>query len=82
MSMNTAQLNQAVKLAQTSNELGFDGLEVFDGFGLNEFKHVTVTLSQMARLIRWQAFQFNGQIDAKALQEIAFHKRKFLIAGN
>lgn len=53
---------------------------VFDGFGLQDFKPVFVTLKAVAGLMRWQAnFMFGGW-DFVALEEIrAAGRMKFQI---
>lgn len=76
--MNKKEFNQAVNLAKTP--IGFDDTELFDGFGLPDFKPVCCTLKAMASLIKWQALQFNGQFDQEALNEIWNCRKRFLIA--
>lgn len=78
--MNKKEFNQAVNLANT--DIGFDGIDLFDGFALREFRPVCCTLRSMASLIKWQALQFNGQFDQEALNEIWACKRKFIIADS
>jgi hypothetical protein len=56
-------------------------MEMFGGFGLYGFEPVTCTLDQLAKLIGYQCIQFNGELCAKALDEIWQHRRKFLIVG-
>lgn len=52
------------------------------GYGLPEFKPVHTTLEAVAKTIRWQALQFNGQWDAHELNEVARLGRKnFLVLG-
>lgn len=55
---------------------------IFWGFGLPEFEPVNVTVRQVAKLIRWQAVMFNGELDASAYNEVAeIGRRKFSICG-
>ncbi len=83
ISMTTKQLAQAVELAVDSNlslQSEWDQLHIFDGFGLFNFKQVTVTLKQLAALVRWQCLYLPGGIDAEALDEIAkAGKTKFMV---
>jgi hypothetical protein len=69
--MKRDQLEKAVQLALSKADLDVADLAIFDGFGLAGFKPVTVTTRALAMLIRWQCVQFNGQISAEALDEIA-----------
>jgi len=80
--MTSQEFKAAVKLAQVQQELEtpLGDLEVFDGFGLQEFQPVTVTLAQVAGLIRWQAGYLCGGWDNEAMQEIREHgRRRFLV---
>lgn len=80
--MRLSQLNEAMKIAQSNADLSkeMSQIHIFDGFGLPDFKPVVATIRQLATLIRWQTFQFNGGIDAEALNEIVyFGRRRFLI---
>lgn len=82
--MTKAELTKAVKLSKSRADIPFSdtSLELFNGFGLKDFKTVHVTLADVADLIRWQCSMFNGGFDTEALQEIATHgKNKFLIVG-
>ena len=55
-------------------------VDIFWGCGLNDFKPVYVTLKQVARHMRWQALQMNGEWDSNELNEVnLIGKRKFLI---
>lgn len=81
--MTKAQLSAALKLALNGQELPVDrdhAMSIFMGFGLPDFQPTVCTLPQLAYLIRWQALQFNGHIDADALNEIAeAGRRKFMV---
>jgi hypothetical protein len=75
--MNKKEFQTAVTIAQNDSiDLGNEDLGSFDGFGLADFAPVTVTLRQVARLIRWQCQQFSGGYDMEALQEIRDHGRR------
>ena len=80
--MRKAELSAALKLAQTDTDLANEDISIFDGFGLQDFKPVTCTIPQLARLIRWQCFVLNGTIDGQALNEIAFHGKKRFVVLN
>ena len=69
--MTRHQLEKAVQLALSKADLDIADLSIFDGFGLPDFRPVTVTTRALAMLIRWQCVQMNGQISAEALDEIA-----------
>lgn len=52
------------------------------GFGLREFRPTHTTLEAVAKIIRWQALQFNGEWDIDALNEVIQHgRKKFLVLG-
>lgn len=83
--MTKEEFKQAVELARDrQGYLGFDdtNIHIFSGFCLKGFKPVHCTLADVADLIRWQAFKFNGEIDAQALDEIAeVGRHKFIVVG-
>lgn len=80
--MNKQELKDAFEIAKSDIEISFRESDVFMGFGLPEFKPVYVTKRQVAGLIRYQCFQFNGGIDNEALKEIAdIGRHKFIIVG-
>jgi hypothetical protein len=80
--MTLAQFQAAFKLADSRENLTDDYHEVFDGYGLPEFEPVTVTIRQVARLMRWQAGMLNGNWDSEELNTIReVGRKKFLIAG-
>jgi hypothetical protein len=81
--MTKQELQSAFTIA---NDSSVDLSEVdnsnHDGFGLREFKPVHTTLRAVAKTIRWQAQQLNGDWDAKALDEVAsYGRRVFQIFG-
>ncbi len=77
--MTTAEFKEAVEIAASSIELNHC-LSIFDGFGLPGFRPITVTLFQVARLIRWQALQINGEWDNEALNDVRnFGRCRFVI---
>ena len=80
--MTLAEFRQAFKLAQSDEEITENYQEVFDGYGLRDFQPVTVTIRQVARLMRWQAQYLSGGWDNEELNTIReVGRKKFLIAG-
>lgn len=80
--MNKKELSQAFQIAKSDVELDHNNASIdpFDGFGLEGFETVYVTLNQIARLIRYQCFCMDGSIDNEAFQEIAyFGKKRFMV---
>jgi hypothetical protein len=52
------------------------------GYGLPGFKPVYTTLEAVAKIMRWQALQFNGQWNALELNDVGnIGREKFLILG-
>lgn len=74
--MTKNELNRALTIAQSTETLENVDISIFAGFVLPGFAPVNVTSRQIASLIRWQAFQFGGEIDAQAFNEIATSGRK------
>ncbi len=80
--MTLAQLNEATALALSRADLSAVDDRIFSGFGLPEYPIVYVTVAQVAKLLRWQAVQFNGQLNAEAYNEVArIGRHKFMIGG-
>lgn len=79
--MTQQQLQQALEIAKSDEDLINEScqIDIFNGFGLGNFQPVHVTLKQVAALIRWQCFQFNGAIDAVELNNLAYKGRKKFI---
>lgn len=80
--MKKDQLQRAVEIATSDEDLSteMEQIDIFSGFGLPDFEPVTVTVKQLAALVRWQCSQFNGGIDAQALNEIAeLGKKRFQV---
>lgn len=80
--MTKDQLQCAVEIATSNEDLSteMEQIDIFSGYGLSNFKPVTVTVKQLAALVRWQCAQFNGGIDAQALNEIAeLGKKRFQV---
>jgi len=79
--MTLAQFRKAFAIAD-DNSIDLSNVDdsTLFGFGLASFKPVPTTLSAVAKVIRHQALQFNGQWDAEALVELTpLARRKFII---
>jgi hypothetical protein len=79
--MTLAQFRKAFAIADDNSiDVGQVDDSTLFGFGLASFKPVPTTLSAVAKVIRHQALQFNGQWDAEALVELTpLARRKFII---
>lgn len=77
--MTKKELKEILEVAKSQKTLDED-LSIFDGYGLNDFKRVYVTINQVAKLIRYQAINLNNSIDSKALNDIInIGNKKFII---
>lgn len=81
--MTLSEFKAAFAIAKDTNR---DLSEVDDsnlfGYGLPDFKPVHTTLEAVAKTIRWQALQWNGQWDAEELDEVArLGRRNFIVLG-
>ena len=82
--MNKQELTNAMTVAKSDSDLSSEmgQIDIFDGFALPDFKPVACTTRQVAALIKWQCFQFDGGIDAEALNEIRVcGRKKFEVVG-
>lgn len=81
--MNTAEFKEAFKIAESDIDLSSEDTSVFFKFGLREFEPVTVTLHQVAALIRYQArYVMADGWDSRALNEVReAGRRKFVVVG-
>ena len=84
--MTTQEFKAAFKVADDSTvDLSYETMHCTEwalGFGGKDFKPVTVTVRQMAGLIRYQAKYLNGQWDTEALSEVRELGRKaFIVVG-
>jgi len=80
--MTRVEFRKAFELAGTETDLSKFDLSQFDGFGLPGFQPVTVTLGQVARLLRWQALRFDGSWDMEAAHEVLeCGRRRFVVVG-
>ena len=79
--MTKQELSHALAVAKTEQQI-FEDIEVFDGYGLLDFKSVQTTVKAVAKLIRWQCFRLDGSVDTQELSDLATHaRRKFIIIG-
>ncbi len=76
--MNKQEFSKALELAKT-HSYGIANTGIFLGFGLKEFKPVVCTINDVAGLIAYQCFCFDGSIDQEALNEVYQAKRKFVV---
>lgn len=67
--MNAKQFQAAVKLAKSDTDLSQVVTFHLFGCGLKSFKPVEVTIEQVAAFIRYQAKQWDGEMDNAALAE-------------
>lgn len=80
--MTKAEFAKAYNLAKSNEQLNYENMDLFAGYGLAGFKPVHVTIADIASLIRWQALQLNGQFDGEELHNIALAGKKgFIIIG-
>jgi len=80
--MKTTELDNALALARSDAPLNLDDISIFDGFGLPDFRPIVCTVEALAILVRWQCIQFDGSVDAEALDEIATcGRRRFTVVG-
>lgn len=79
--MTLAQFQKAFAIANdTSIDLSTVDDTILFGCGLPRFEPVHTTLEAVAKLIRWQAMQFNGEWNSEALNEVTtIGRRKFMI---
>ena len=82
--MTAEEFKQAFKIAaDREQDLSEDALDPFFRFAMPDFKPITVTTRQVARLIRYQAYQLNGNWDSIALNEIrTAGRKKFIVVGD
>lgn len=80
--MTKEEFKAAFKIADSQEDLSdVDDSNLF-GCGLPEYKRTVTTLKAVAKLIRWQALQFNGAWNAEALGEVQkIAKVKFEVVG-
>lgn len=88
--MTRNELSLAVAMAQSDEELEtFVGenssqrlIDTFNCFGMANFAAVTITIRDLAALVRHECMQMNGELCNRSLSEIAeLGKSKFHIVG-
>ena len=80
--MTRNELSRALAIAYSDEELDETNAPIspFDGYGLPDFDPVYVTVYQIARLIRWQCFFWDGTLDNDEFQGIAtLGRKRFLV---
>lgn len=80
--MTAKQFSQSVKLVESGADLSKYDYDNLIGCGLLDFKPVHTTIEAVARLVQYQARNFNGTWDALELDNMAkIAKGKFLIVN-
>ena len=75
--MNVAEFKDALRIAKDADiDLSDEELGVMNGYGLPDFKPVSVSTRQVARMIRWQAQYIGGGWDAEEINSIRQLGRK------
>lgn len=78
--MNKAEFREALEIARSERDLSDVNISLFDGFGMPDFKQVCCSTTDVAKLIRYQALNFDGSMDYDALADIKrIGRRKFSI---
>jgi hypothetical protein len=73
--MTKQELGKALEVA-SSGSADLNDLDIFSGFALPDFQPITCTIAQLAGLIVWQCFRFDGSTDPSALDQIRRFGRK------
>ena len=82
--MTTLQVNKAMQIAQDMTV----SLESIDdspliGCGTSGFLPVYVTLTAVAKFLRWQTIMFNGEVDMQELNNLRWIlKHRIQVVGN
>lgn len=67
--MKKAEFQRAVEIAKSQEEITEDDSHLY-GCALPGFQPVFTSLKALAKLLRWQCLQLNGQWDEQALNEM------------
>lgn len=82
--MNKKEFTEIMEIV-TNQEIDLSDVDelILHGCALPDYQYpVYVTRKQVAKLIRWDCLQFNGEFDAEELNNIGIiGKRKFRIVG-
>lgn len=75
--MNKAEFTDALRIAKDATiDLTDEEIGLMDGYGLPDFKPVSVSTRQVARMVRWQAQYIFGGWDAEEINSIRQLGRK------
>lgn len=75
--MNEEEFAKAFALAVKNKKVpAKEKIEIFMGFGLDDFKTVNVTIAQVAELINYTALKYNGEYSIKVLGDVKKHGEK------
>lgn len=74
--MTNNQFKAACAIAFSDDDLSNVNDDILFGFGLPNFKSVITNLRTVAKTIRWQSQQLNGEIDNEALNECKEYLKK------
>lgn len=79
--MTLIQFQKACAAAKNPNlDLSATDDTMLFGYGLPSFRQTHTTLAAVAKILRWDALQFNGEWDAESLNQIGeIGRKKFLI---
>jgi len=79
--MTKQQFARAVEIAKSEQDMDAVDFNNLIGYGLPEFKPTITTLRAVAKMIRYQTLQFNGEFDCFELSDLAAAaQRKFIVA--
>jgi hypothetical protein len=70
--MNAKQFSAALAIAQSNADLSQADDSALFGYGLPDFKPVNVSLAAVAKTLRWQALQFNGQFNSEEISNCRY----------
>lgn len=79
--MTLHQFQRACAAAKNPTlDLSATDITMLVGYGRPSFRQTHTTLAAVAKIIRWDALQLDGEWDAEALEEICkVGRKKFLI---
>ena len=81
--MTTKEFKAAFEIAKSNQDLSVYDIDPFHRYCLSDFERVTVTIEQVAKLIRYQARYMSSGWDNIALDEIRMIGRnKFIVVGS
>ena len=76
--MNKLQFTTAVGMANSYNVTSAKKLKIFDGFALDTFEPVEVTIYDVAKLIKFMCWRSDGSCIKSALHIIDINKKNLL----